>query len=92
MGSFFSFREVGSEDKPFQLLSYRQSPSLMPSFRKKKEYIAKLTVQRLDTWMVRREGDDIRQLDVFECEEPMHVDLGSWICDEKDMGPLVQVA
>ena len=49
VGGVFSCRGADGERRSFQLLAFRQALALMLSFTKQKEYIAKMTVQRLET-------------------------------------------
>ena len=77
--AFFTIIDAEGKHSCFQLLSYRQAVSLLPSFRCRKHFVCKVTMMMLETWADRKIGGEVRQLYVFEVEDPPHVDLGSFI-------------
>lgn len=78
IGCFFSLLDDEGSHKPFQLLGYKQVVSLVKTHRKAKKYVIKLSIMWLEVWRARLE-EMPQSMDVFECEDPEHVDLYRWV-------------
>lgn len=91
VGSFFSTLSDDGSHQCFQLLSFRPVLSLVKSFRRGPKYVCKVSVLPLQTWAVRGDQDDL-SLDVFNVDDPAHMDLASFVSQAEDRSIFVGVS